>query len=342
MIRIATYNVEWFNSLFDDKGRIEATAEWSGRQDVSKAEQVTALGHVFQAMNADVIMVIEAPDISRSRDGTQALRNFADHFGLRTRAVLAGFANETQQEILLMYDPDRVQAKHDPKGTPTGKKGKTATPRFDGVFRWDLDTDAAPEPITWSKPPLEVALRTKGGRALRLIGVHAKSKAPHGARTPAEILRVNIENRRKQLAQCIWLRQRVEQHLEAKEDLIVLGDFNDGPGLDEYEKLFGRSSIEIVMGEEGAIQLYDPHARLALSKRVPPLPTTSRFRIPPDGHFLAALLDYIMVSPGLAALDPVWRIWHPFDDPACFADDVLRESLLLASDHFPVTLDIKL
>ena len=50
------------------------------------------------------------------------------------------------------------------------------------------------------------------------------------------------------MAQCIWLRQRVNQHLKVNEDLIVLGDFNDGPGLDEFEKLFG---INVFYAETG-------------------------------------------------------------------------------------------
>ena len=133
-----------------------------------------------------------------------------------------------------------MSAKHDPIGDPVGKKGSRDAPRFDGAFRLDLDTDAAPDVVTWSKPPLEIAVTLSTGKVLRLIGVHAKSKAPHGAKNDAEAIRISIENRRKQLAQCIWLRQRVDTHLAAGEDLIVLGDFNDGPGLDEYEKLFGR------------------------------------------------------------------------------------------------------
>jgi len=180
------------------------------------------------------------------------------------------------------------------------------------------------------------------GRALRMIGVHAKSKAPHGARTPDEIMRVSIENRRKQLAQCIWLRQRVDDHLAAGDSLIVLGDFNDGPGLDEYEKLFGQSSVEIVLGDGHEPRLFDPHARQALTSRLGVMPTTARFKVPPDGRFLQALLDYIMVSEDLLAADPRWTIWHPFEDPDCYADEALRRALLLASDHFPVALDIGL
>ena len=52
------------------------------------------------------------------------------------------------------------------------------------------------------------------------------------------------------------------------------------------------------------------------------------------------MLDYVMVSPDLHAMNPRWRIWHPFDDPACYRDAHLREALLTASDHFPVSVDI--
>jgi endonuclease/exonuclease/phosphatase family metal-dependent hydrolase len=151
-------------------------------------------------------------------------------------------------------------------------------------------------------------------------------------------MRAAIANRRKQLAQAVWLRQRVEAHLLAEDSLIVMGDLNDGPGLDTYEELFGRSSVEIVMGPEPA--LYDPHAAQALARRLGAQPTTARFFIQSENRYLQALLDYIMVSADLRAKAPVWRIWHPFDDPQCWQDQNLRHALLTASDHFPVTLDI--
>ena len=332
-MRIATYNVEWFNNLFDDAGRLIDDGSWSGRWDVTRAQQISGLGVVFAALDADAVMIIEAPDTSDGRNARVALSSFADRFGLRARAVITGFTNDTQQEIALLYDPDVVQAIHDPKGDED-------VPSFDTQFEMDVDVDAHPDPIRWSKPPLEVAMTTPSG-PLRLIGVHAKSKAPHGARNGAEATRIAIQNRRKQLAQCIWLRKRVTQHLDAGEDLIVLGDFNDGPGLDEYEKLFGRSGVEIVLGEGDAIRLFDPHARMALGRRVGAMPTTARFKRKGQ-PYLQALLDYVMVSPGLRAKDPKWQIWHPFDHPGCYDNETLREALLLASDHFPVVLDIEL
>ncbi len=341
-MRIATYNVEWFDALFGKDGQPLLDGEWSRRRDVTRVQQLEAVAKVFTAMDADAVMVIEAPDGSHRRDGVRALENFAAQFGLRTRKALIGFQNDTQQEIALLYDPDVMTARHDPKGEQTGKKGSFNSPRFDSVFRRDLDVDATPELITFSKPPLEVAAKTKSGNRFRMIGVHIKSKAPHGARGAVEVMRKAIENRRKQMAQCIWLRQRVEEHLDAGESVMVLGDFNDGPGLDEYEKLFGRSSVEIVLGEDGHESLFDPHANMILSHRLGPRPATSRFYIKRENRYLSVLLDYIMVSGDLNDKQPCWRIWHPFEDPECYHMPELREALLTASDHFPVTIDINL
>lgn len=344
-MRIATYNVEWFNALFDDSGALLDDGEWSARWNVTRADQLAALGIVFNALDADAVMVIEAPDHNGRRTTKRALEAFAAFAGIRARRAVIGFGNDTQQEIALLFDPDALTARHDPQGAVAGKKGSADAPRFDSVFRWDLDVDAFPDPIRFSKPPLELALQTPAGFAFRMIGVHAKSKAPHGATSEKERIRISIENRRKQLAQCIWLRQRVETHLRQNDPLIVLGDFNDGPGLDEYEKLFGRSGVEIVLGtdaQDPALRLAEPHARMALQGRLGPQLATARFYLRDENRFLSALLDYIMLSPDLAPRSPGWRIWHPFDDPDCYGVPELREALLQASDHFPVSVDIAL
>ena len=331
-MKLATYNVEWFSNLFDDDGRLYDDDRWSGRRDVTRAQQTAALGHVFRAMDADGIMVIEGPDAHARRDGAAALEGFAARFGLRARKAVIGFVNQTQQEILFLHDPDVLTAAHDPQ--------TLGAPQFDTTLEMDLDTDAEAEVIRWSKPPLELAVTHKDGAAFRLIGVHAKSKAPHGAKNDADALRISIANRRKQLAQCIWLRRRIEAHLDAGDRMVVMGDFNDGPGLDEFEKLFGRSGVEIVLGEGAGAQLFDPHAQMALSRRLGAAPATARFKLPPHGRYLSALLDYIMVSEDVAAMGADWTILHPFDHPACFADKPLMEALLTASDHFPVVMTI--
>mgnify|MGYP001765266151 CR=1 FL=1 len=341
-LRLATYNVEWFNALFDDRGRLLEDAAPSTRYKISRAEQLGALGIVFSAMDADGVMIIEAPDTNGKRSTVKALETFARSYGLRARKAVIGYASETEQEIAFLYDPDRLVVQHDPQGAPSGSHGSTDAPRFDGTFRYDLDADNISETIRFSKPPLELAVTTARGGKLRLIGVHAKSKNPYGAVGREALIRLSIENRRKQLAQCLWLRQRVDSHLDAGESLLVMGDFNDGPGIDEFEKLFGHSGIEIVLGTspDPARHLTDPHAAMALQSRVGLAPTSARFYLAPQKRFFEALLDFIMVSPDLAARGPDWRIWHPFNDPRIMDIPELREALLQASDHFPVTIDL--
>ena len=342
-LRIATWNVEWFDALFDDAGRLWDDAAVSGRHGVTRRAQGDAVALVLRALNPDAVMVIEAPDQNRQRSTVAALEGFAARYGLRQCRSVAGYANDSQQEIALMFDPLVVQARHDPVGGGPEGFGQKPVARFDQTLSLDLNLDGLSEEVHFSKPPLEVALTCRG-HSIRLIGVHLKSKAPYGAHSKAQEIRIAIENRRKQLAQSLWVRQRVLAHLAAGQALIVLGDFNDGPGLDDYEKLFGRSGVEVVLGwdEAKATRLYDPHARLALGSKLGASPVSSRFFIVEEGRYLQALLDYIMVSPDLRALQPVWRIWHPFDDPACFGDAALREALLAASDHFPVSLDLPL
>ncbi|WP_375265259.1 endonuclease/exonuclease/phosphatase family protein [Planktotalea sp.] len=334
-MRIACYNVEWFDRLFDDDGQLQRDNRWSGRRDVKRGEQAEALGYVFNKIDADAIMVVEAPDDHAQRSGTKALENFAQTYNLRANKALIGFTNTTQQEIALLYDPSKLSAQHD----PIGALGDVVPP-FDGTYEIDLDIDNRADSVTFSKPPLELAIKTARGTKLRMIGAHLKSKAPHGAHNAAEVMRFSIANRRKQLAQAVWLRGRIETHLTAGEHLMLLGDLNDGPGLDEYENLFGRSSVEIILGEVGCPCLYDPHAVRALARKIGGAPTTARFFLKNDNRFLQALLDYIMVSENLRDKTKAWRIWHPFDDPECWRDETLRNALLTGSDHFPVTLDI--
>ncbi|MBV2360489.1 endonuclease [Thalassococcus sp. CAU 1522] len=331
-MRIVTYNVEWFDELFDDRGQLIGGNSWSARHNVTRGDQTEALGIVFTALDADAVMVIEAPDTDRKRSTTAALTTFAETFGLRASEVVTGYVNDTKQEIALLFDPATLTARHDPRASETA-------PRFDGEFRIDLDIDATEDRVVFSKPPLELAVETASGKALRLIGAHLKSKAPHGARSRDEIMRLSIANRRKQLAQAIWLRRRIDDHLAAGDSLIVMGDLNDGPGLDEYEHLFGRSSVEIVLGDGGP-HLFDPHAEQALAGRLGPKPTTARFYLSQDKRYMQAMLDYLMVSADLCAGNPRWRIWHPFDDPVCWDTPELRDALLTASDHFPVSIDL--
>ncbi|MEM9063529.1 MAG: endonuclease/exonuclease/phosphatase family protein [Pseudomonadota bacterium] len=349
--RIATWNVCWFTALFDRGNNLRLGDGWSAMHDVTRTRQAEAISSVLRRIDADLYCIIEAPDTGSTRSTSVALSQFVEHFGLRQSQVLSGFRSGTEQEIALLFDPEIFGAEHLPLGQPLDPETADLSttwneaPRFDSVFPLDLDGDGKIDLHRFSKPPLEADVTDLvSGRVFRMIGVHAKSKAPHGAATPEAVQRISLRNRRKQLAQCAWLRARIEDHLDRGDDVMVLGDFNDGPGQDKYERVFGRSGVEIVMGSVSDPEriLRNPYAW----RGKPPYaarPSTARFYNRETKGFLNALLDFIMVSPGFAdAVAPEWRIWHPFDDEECYGDEAFQADLLSASDHFPVSIDLTL
>lgn len=339
-MRLATWNIEWMSVLFDDDGDPLEDDAPSARYQVTRAEQLVGIGIVLAAMDADAVFIVEAPDDSKRRSTVQTLERFAALCGLRTRKAVMGFRSETEQELALLYDPDVLSVTMDPRAS-------AQAPRFDGQIAIDLGNGNGTETARFARAPMEMALTPARGTPFRLIGAHAKSKAPHGARNRHEAWTLSLANRRKQLAQCLWLRRRIEDHLRAGDRLIVMGDLNDGPGIDSFEGLLGLSGVEIVMGcadvggclIDGPMRLHDPHAVAALQRPLGGGPSTARFYNKETDRYFPALLDYILVSPDIAAAGPTWRIWHPFDDPVCWTTPDLREALLAASDHFPVTLD---
>jgi endonuclease/exonuclease/phosphatase family metal-dependent hydrolase len=341
-LRIATYNIEWFEDLFDKDNNLLLDQDWSRRYDVKRIDQATAIADVIRHVDPDIMLIVEAPNTGNTQSTVRALENFSKHFGLRQNAVAIGFANGTHQELAVMYDPFVVGVTHDPQGLISDGSAQVLAPRFDGKFSYDVDIDGKAEVFEFSKPPIELEIEhLKTANRIRMIGVHTKSKSTHGANNAKEELSMMVENRRKQLAQCIWIRQRAEAHLATGDPLIILGDFNDGPGVNEYETLFARSGVEIVLGDSGATQMYDPHAEIMLDPRQAWSLASSRFYVSKFKRYLNALLDYVMLSPDLAQTTaPAWRIWHPFDDPECFKDLEFREALLTASDHFPVSVDL--
>jgi len=334
-LRIATYNVEWFNLLFDDEGHLQRDKARSARHQITRAGQIAALGAVFRALDADGVMVIEAPDTNAQRSTVRALETFAAAFGLRSRRAVIGFASGTEQEIAFLFDPDRLAARHAPQASDR-------VPRFDTSFVTGIGREGTPDKVRFDKPPLELAVSLPGGMDLRLIGVHAKSKAAHHARNPRQEAHIARENRRKQLGQCLWLRACVVEHLTRGDSVIVLGDFNDGPGLDSFEQAFGRSGVEIVMAPTAAprLRLTEPHAAAAIATPGTVPAATARFWLDPQKRYFDALVDFVMLSPGLAAQGAAWRIWHPLNDPAIALDTGLAQALLTASDHFPVSVDL--
>lgn len=340
MPRLMAYNIEWFDKLVADGNTL--------RTDDDARARLRAIAEVIGLIDPDLIGITEAPNTTTTSDDREtvaALEGFAAAHGLRTRTALTGYISDGAQEIALLYDPDVLSAAHD----PGGRSGARDNPPFDAEFRVDSDADRIDEVYRHYRPPLEARVtRADGGDPFWIMVVHAKSKGIFNAMDKVHFDRRSDRNRRKLFAECTSIRARVEEWQAAGRDIVVMGDINDGPGFDYYEGRFGRSAVELIMGD-----LFRPEAILANRVGLPKWgrfgwePSTARFRDQFTGDLVNALIDHIMATPRLAPLDGTRRarVWNPWQDAEIGELPEAERARLQdifdrASDHMPVTLDI--
>ncbi|MCP4677953.1 MAG: hypothetical protein GY854_21045 [Deltaproteobacteria bacterium] len=328
-LRICTYNVEHFNRLF---------ISGDNQLDLPKAQtRLDALQQILQAVDADVIGIVEAPNTQANgpEDTVTRLQNFANAIGIRANQAVMGYVSRGAQELAVLHDP-QVQVQHQ----PGGQADNSGNPPFNGQFLFDTDDDTIKEVYEHYRPPLEVSVNG-GGHQFQLIVAHTKTKGIFNSVDVAHWELENMRARRKLLAECTWIRQRVEEWLGQNLQVVVVGDFNDGPGMDYYEHKLGKSAMEIVMGD-----LFKPDEILVNLAQRPQWkrsaggwkPSTTRFKDRFTHDYVTVMIDHIMSSQGLPfAPNNPHRIWNPYEDAAL---QDMKQVFTTASDHFPVTLDL--
>lgn len=326
-IRIASYNIEWFDDHFRDDNTLKTTAGSRAKFDAVKT--------VLELIDADLITVIEAPNTTTTtgiQDTVAKLENFADWAGLATNKAVSGFPSRGRQEIAILYNPNKMTVTHEPDGTDS-----RSNPRFDGEFFVDADQDGIKEVYRHYRPPLEAKVELTGGGTFSVIGVHTKSKGIFSSMDQVHLERESQRNRLKLYAECAWIRRRVEDWLNDGRHFAVMGDINDGPGMDAYEMRYGRSAVETLMGD-----LFAPDRILRSYVGRPEWtrygwePASASFKDRVTETYVNVLIDHILASPNL----PTWgenagRVWNPYQDDTLKPH---RKTFKAASDHFPVTL----
>lgn len=329
-MRLMSYNIEWFDDCFEHDNSMKTTPEAQTKLD--------AIASVLATINPDIVGVTEGPNTTTTtgqRDTVAALEGFAEAKGLRQSKAMMGFPSPGRQEIAVLYDPAFCDVEHD----PGGRAGHRTNPPFNESFQADSDGDGIREIYKHYRPPLEAKVtRLDGQPTFWMIVVHAKSKGIFSAMDRVHFERTSDRNRRKLFAECTSIRLRVDEWLEDDRPVVVLGDVNDGPGFDYFERRFGRSAVELILGD-----VFDLDGMLRYPIGRPKFgrfgwePSTARFTDRFTGDKVNALIDHIMVSrhimpsPGTSAL-----VWNPFQLEQAKPH---RSALLDASDHFPVTLD---
>ncbi|MFC1652176.1 endonuclease [Planctomycetota bacterium] len=331
-IRLCSYNIEWFDHLFKSDNSLKTTAEATTR--------FQAIAQVLTQINPDLIGIVEAPNSSAS--GSQStvtkLENFAAAYSLRQKKAKTGFISGGKQEITALYDPTVLTVTHAPGGSRRSK----SNPRFDGDLYIDTDDDRIKEVYQHYRPPLEAKVTVKAtGKEFRVIVAHTKSKGIFSSIDMVHLERESRRNRLKIFAECAWIRRRVDEWLDKGHAVVVMGDINDGPGMDEYEMRYGRSGVEVLMGN-----LFEPerilqnHAGQPKWGRYGWSPSSVRFKDRITETPINVLIDHILISRDLktSGQNP-HQIWNPYENTQA---KPIKTELRQASDHFPVTINLNL
>ncbi|TKJ32455.1 hypothetical protein CEE39_05340 [bacterium (candidate division B38) B3_B38] len=314
---IMSFNIEHMNLMFEDNV-IKPNEQQRARK----------IARVIQDINPHVLGICEAANSPDEHN--HFLNNYLPGSGYQ---LAHGVSRGSQNLVFYYRQPFSVVSIDD------------ALSRYE-PWEADIEADGLKERLKWDRKPLEaVAEIGSGGPRLRIILVHTKSKGIFSVVDLHDFQKISLANRKRLVGQALKLRNRLDQLLEEPNPLptIVMGDMNDGPGLDPFEKMIGRSFVETVMGS-----VYNPgkifHNALwwmtkesGLKKQL----WTADFPDPivshPLGYRHRVWIDHILVSPDM--LRPANPVRYIMDSGKVGAKN--RDSRQ-ASDHFAVYCNIEI
>lgn len=292
-------------------------------------------------MDPDFIGIVEGPDttVSGSKLASAQLEAWAALHGLDSNYKgVHGFPSGGRQELCALYKSNKVTVTHSP--VLDQKKDP-----FNETFIVDTTESLIKEQYKHYRPPLELSVQPAAGgdELAKIIVAHAKSKGIFDNVDLARYEQISARNRKKLYAECMSIRNRVDQWFKKTPDakIIVMGDINDGFGMDYYEQRFSRSAVEILLGD-----IWQPERILKHVLPKPKLgkygwtPSTSRFQDKLTEDKFNVLIDHILVSRNIDVHDVT--VWNPYldqkDDAKNTTVGAIKYALKNASDHFPVSI----
>ena len=339
-LKLAVYNMEWMKNLFFRDGTPKKANEGSS-EDRKDGERSALLASVVQAIDPDALCIVEGPDTlaDGSKTASSQLESWRDLHGLDADyEAVHGIPSGGQQELCALFKKSRLRLVHDPER-------RASKHPFDSPFLVDTTETLIKEQYKHYRPPLELSVQEPGdggAELARIIVAHTKSKGIFDAVDLARFEQLSERNRKKLYGECFSVRERCDQWFDEQPGrrIIVVGDINDGFGLDYYEQRFSRSAVETLLGN-----VWEPDKILRQVLQRPKLgkygwtPSSSRYRDRITGDYFNVLIDHMLVSQSVIVENA--RVWNPFPKDA--PDDVkaMKSALKDASDHFPVSATIE-
>lgn len=272
----------------------------------STDKTATRAANLIRALDADLLAVQEAP----SRPEEMAL--FIDRYLSKAgKPLYQFFMGDTglAQKLALLYKVGSVDA--------IAMALHADIANLIDPWESDVDGDAILNEYHFTRVPLVVNVQL-GGSALQIVVMHTKSNFINSGRamwdnpaTRQNYIVAALQNRRRISSEAM----RTRTYLDAvfKKDpsarIIVLGDLNDGPGLDYFEERYLTHNVtDILLGSvfEPEFMLFHAPGEVARSERY-----TAVFDDFVTGEKnKRMLLDHVLLSPGLSKTSGLRRVPH--------------------------------
>ena len=296
MVTLLNWNIEWMNNWFVPIS--EGPPAWRAADPALTADGAPSAAaraaQVINALTPDAVAIQESP----SREGE--MRLFVDAMLTGAWDIIGPSGIGAQKLYLLVRRGARIEMARRiwPDQGP-----------LDLSVSWPVDAtgDLIIEGYQFTREPLVVEL-TVAGRRMILVNLHSKSKYIHGGRrlwdnegTRPQFIAQAVRNRRRISAELMRVRQWLDAALDADPEarIAVLGDMNDGPGVDFFEAHYLINNVvAIVAGNP-----FNPRRMLRhafIDRELKEQNFTARFDdFIDDIRDRPLLLDHILLSPSL-------------------------------------------
>ena len=344
-MRIVNWNIEYMNTWFvpnSDKRAPAFRQSYKGKQAGGPIRDVTGLaervGAVLRQLDPDLICLQEG---AGEEEVSLFLNRYLSLANRKSWQVIGGSGNG--QKLIAAARTDRKVS-----SISLASNACDLTKQLSSGYRADIDGDLVAERKKFARVPLVVDVKAHG-REIRIVNCHLKSKRIENGE---KLWRGSVEEKQRYIRAALTARRRISAeafriraylddvfHNDPKKLLLLVGDLNDGPGFDYFEKLYlTHSIIDVVFGS-----VLRPEGRLAhpLIVEGTETPVSAYFNDFVEGiNDKPLLLDHAGVSPELAG----WRVTarvatKEFDAQKLLDRENSRESR--PSDHRPIVVDIE-
>lgn len=342
-LRVCSMNGEWMNDWFTADALPAAFKPTFSRDGHTSNTVVTAgrLAAVIAAIDPDIIALQEAP--SRAAELQLFVQQFFLDAGVPRYQFFLGDSGAAQK-LALLYKPGSVDS---------AQLAPSAT--IDLLLQdWDTDVngDGFLDSYGFTRQPLVVDMSI-GGQAIQFIVMHTKSNFVNQGQamwndpaTRQNYVVAALLSRRRNGTEGMRLRQYLDGRLAADPGVrtVVMGDLNDGPGLDYFEeKYLAHNVTDIIIGSAFRPEWTFAHAQHDVAAANRYTAVFDDFVTNEPGKRL--LLDHILVSPGLRKTTGLHRvagsgrIHHTEYNAHTVNNGTNREDR--PSDHRPVSVQLQ-